>query len=122
MSRFEVGNPGGPGRPRARIAKFRASLAELTGDGREIAEGLRAIWRDPATPAKERIAAYELALVYLLGKPEASVSIEADLTARPGAVLDMPRVLASLPSGFIDAVCEQLDAGDAPQLPSGPHE
>jgi hypothetical protein len=120
---FRPGNNANPaGRPRARITKFREQLADLTGDGKEIAEGLRAIYNDPASSKTERLKAYELALAYLLGKPEAAVSIDAEVSALPGRVIDIPALLARLPSNVIDAVVNELDDANPPLLPAATDE
>ena len=119
MSRFQQGNPGGPGRPRQRISKFRAMLGELTGDGKEIAEGLRAIANDPESTKTERLKAYELLLSYLLGRPEQMVAVEADIAASGRAAIDMRAVLATLPTTVIDQVTGALEAAQQRQFAAG---
>ncbi|MDX2091218.1 MAG: hypothetical protein SFX73_25390 [Kofleriaceae bacterium] len=116
MAKFQNGNPGGPGRPRGRIQKFREALGKLTGDGTEIAEGLAAIWRDPEADAKERLAAYELALAYLLGKPEQAVSVEAEVSTNTPQ-LDGVELVRRLPEHVIDAVLVEMDKGAPLALP-----
>jgi hypothetical protein len=108
--------PGGPGRPRGRIAKFRKLLGELTGDGREIAERLMKILRDPEASNKEVIDASALALSYLLGKPETVVKGELDVTARPGPAIDARALAARLPPELVSAVVRELDSDDPPLL------
>jgi len=109
------------GRPRGRVAKFREMAGEQTDDGREIVEGLRAIYNDPTATKTERLKAYELLLAYLLGKPETAVSIEADVTARP-AQLDGAALVGRLPMHVIDAVCQELDGDNPPLLPASTDE
>jgi len=120
--RFTAGAPPGPGRPRGRLAKFRKMIAELTGDGREIAEGLQTLWRDTNASPKERLAAFELALHYLLGKPETQVALSADITARPGPSLDGRALLARLPDELVQRVVEELDGESPPLMLEAPED
>jgi hypothetical protein len=119
--KFSPGNNANPaGRPRGRIAKFRKLLGELTGDGREIAERLMAILRDPEASNKEVIDASALALSYLLGKPETVVKGELDVTARPGPAIDARLLAERLPPELVSAVVRELDSDDPPLLlPAG---
>jgi hypothetical protein len=109
------------GRPRGRIAKLRATLGELSDDGREVAEVLRAIYLDPSATKKERIDAARLWLEYLCGKPEVAVELSADVTAGPR--LDATQLLARLPDELVDKVVAELDGDDPPlELESGDEE
>lgn len=102
-------NRNAAGRPRGRIAKFRAMLGDSTRDGQEMVDELTAIWRDKETPARERLAALELGLAYLLGKPESSVSIDAEVTARTGPQLDGAALIASLPLDVVREVNRAIE-------------
>lgn len=112
---FNPGRSGNPaGRPRGRIAAFREMVGELTGDGREIAEGLRAIYKDPVSTPKERLDAYALLLSYLLGKPEAAVSIDANVRAMVGPPAGWEMMGPGERAAHLDAL--QAGARSAPQL------
>lgn len=80
-TQFAKGNPGGPGRPRGRIAKLRQILGDMTDGGRTIAAELDSIMRDKAAPARERVQAATVMLSYLVGKPEASLAIDVSHSA-----------------------------------------
>ena len=122
MSKFKSGHDprrNTAGRPRGRIAAFRNVLGELTGDGREIAERLLAVIRNPETSNKEIIEASALVLSYLLGKPEQAVSVEGDVAVTAHAQLDMRAVLARLPTELVDRVVGAIDAAQPHALADG---
>lgn len=118
MAKFQAGNPGGPGRPRGRIAAFRAKLGEITGDGATVADALHKIITDPASTKKEVIDASALLLSYLLGKPEQAVSIDAEVTAGP-SMIDGAAIVRELPGPVIDALIEAHERARPLALPSG---
>lgn len=115
---FKPGTSGNPaGRPRGRIAKLRATLGELSDDGREVATVLREIYLDPEATKKERIDACALWLSYLVGKPEVAIDVTADVTAGPR--VDAQALLARLPAELIDRVVAELDGDSPPLLEAG---
>ena len=117
QGKFTAGNPGG-GRPRGRISKLREALADKTRDGAELVETLTAIYRDPTADNKDRIKAIEIALSYLVGKPETVVSLEADIRSET-PLIDARSLLTLVGGEAVTRVVEALDGGELPLLDVG---